>query len=234
MFKGEKNITNRLAAAAGFVRRGSRVCDVGTDHAYLPIFLCKAGIAKKALATDINRGPCERAAENIRLHKCSDMIEVRQADGLDLAADFEPTDIIVCGMGGELIRDIILRSTLTRKSGVRLILQPMTKAASLRRALAANGFAIVGEALAKDDRIYQVICAEYTGEKYAISDAEALLGPVNIVKKPELFSEFLDFNIEVGMRVAEQKSAHNVPCEKEIKLLAELRKIRSEINEGAL
>ena len=234
MFKGEKNITNRLAAAASFVRRGARVCDVGTDHAYLPIFLCKAGIAKKALATDINSGPCERAAENVKLHKCSDMIEVRKADGLDLAADFDPTDIIICGMGGELIRDIILRSQLTRKEGVRLILQPMTKAAVLRRALSANGFRIVGEALVKDDRIYQVICAEYTAERYAISDAESLLGPVNIEKKPDLFAEFTDFNIEIGIRVAEQKSAHNIPCEKEIKLIAELKRIRSEINEVKL
>lgn len=234
MFNGEKNITNRLAAAAGFVRRGARVCDVGTDHAYLPIFLCKAGIAEKALATDINRGPCERAAENIKLHKCSDMIEVRQADGLDLAADFNPSDIIVCGMGGELIRDIILRSQLTREKGVRLILQPMTKAASLRRALTSNGFRIVGEALAKDDRIYQVICAEYTGQKYELTNAEALLGPVNITKKDALFSEFVDFNITVGARVAEQKRLHNIPCEKEIKLLAELKKIRQKITEEAL
>lgn len=234
MFKGDKNITNRLAAAAGFVRRGSRVCDVGTDHAYLPIFLCKAGIADRALATDINRGPCERAAENVRLHKCSDKIEVRQADGLDLAADFDPTDIIVCGMGGELIRDIILRSQLTRNSNVRLILQPMTKATALRKALYANGFTIVGEALAKDDRIYQVICAEYTGQKAAISDTEALLGPVNIKERSELFYEFVDFNIAVGERVVKEKRLHNIPCEKEEAVLCELKRIGRDKTEEAL
>ncbi|MBQ4055241.1 MAG: SAM-dependent methyltransferase [Clostridia bacterium] len=229
MFKGEKNITNRLAAAAGFVRRGSRVCDVGTDHAYLPIFLCKAGIAEKALATDINLGPCERAAENVRLHKCQDKIEVRQADGLDLAADFDPTDIIICGMGGELIRDILLRSSLTRKEGVRLILQPMTKATALRKALYVNGFEIVGEALAKDDRIYQIICAEYTGNKRPISDTEALLGPVNISEKGPLFSEFVDFNIGVGSRVVEQKRLHNIPRDKETAVLNDLKKIKEEL-----
>ena len=234
MFKGDKNITNRLAAAAGFVRRGSRVCDVGTDHAYLPIFLCKAGIADRALATDINRGPCERAAENVRLHNCSDKIEVRQADGLDLAADFDPTDIIVCGMGGELIRDIILRSCLTKKSGVRLILQPMTKATALRKALYANGFTIVGESLAKDDRIYQIICAEYTGEKSAISDTQALLGPVNINNKGALFYEFVDLNIAIGSRVVEQKRSHNIPCEKEEAVLSELERIAREKTEEAL
>ncbi len=227
MFNGESNITNRLAAAAGFVRRGARVCDVGTDHAYLPIFLCKAGIAERALATDINEGPCERAMQNIKLHKCSDKIEVRRADGLDLAADFAPTDIVICGMGGELIRDIVLRSCLTRKEGVRLVLQPMTKATALRRALVANGFSIVGEALAKDDRIYQVICAEYTGCPSRISDLEALLGPVNMIEKAPLFAEFVDFNIGVGERVLKQKSMHGIPCEKELALVSELKKIKT-------
>ncbi len=229
MFKAESNITNRLAAAAGFVRRGARVCDVGTDHAYLPIFLCKAGIAEKALATDINQGPCDRAAANIKLHKCTDKIEVRRADGLDLAADFDPTDIVICGMGGELIRDILLRSALTRKEGVRLILQPMTKAATLRRALSANGFDIVGEALAKDDKIYQIICAEYTEKNSKLTDVQALLGPINIREKAPFFAEFVDFNIGVGERVLKQKSAHGIPCEKEIALTAELKRIKSEL-----
>lgn len=226
----ENIITNRLAAAAGFVRRGARVCDVGTDHAYLPIFLCKSGIAEKALATDINQGPCDRAAANVALHKCNDKIEIKRADGLELAADFDPTDIIICGMGGELIRDIILRSELTRNTGVRLILQPMTKAPALRCALTANGFSIVGEALAKDDRIYQIICAEYTAKKSKLTDTELLLGPINMRDKSVHFSEFVDFNIEVGMRVLEQKSTHDIPCEKEIALVAELKKIKQHLN----
>lgn len=231
MFNSQSIITKRLAAAAGFVRRGARVCDVGTDHAYLPIFLCKAGIADSALATDINRGPCERAEANVRLHKCEDKIKVRQADGLDGAADFDPTDIVICGMGGELIRDIVFGSELPRKKGVRLILQPMTKATSLRFALVGHGFEIVGEDLVDDDRIYQIICAEYTGRKTELSDTEALLGPVNLRQRPELFGSFVDFNIEVGMRVLEQKSTHNIPCEKEIAVLAELKRIKATLTQ---
>ena len=218
-------INNRLLCAAGFVRPGARVCDVGTDHAYLPIFLCKAGIAQSALACDINEGPCERARENIRLHGCGDKIEVVRADGLEGAADYAPTDVVICGMGGELIAKIVFASPLTRGKGVRLILQPMTKAPALRDALVTHGFEIVDEALVRDDRIYQVICAEYTGKNVSLSDLELLLGPVNLKKRGELFDQFVRGHVRTQKKILVSKTLHGIRHDRESALIDQLEKL---------
>ncbi len=219
-----KNILDpRLLCAAGFVRRGARVCDVGCDHAYLPIFLCKSGRAEAALASDVNEGPCARARENVRANGCSDKVRVVCADGLCGADGFDPTDIVICGMGGELIARIVFSSPLTRRDGVRLILQPMTKAPALRDALAGQGFEIADEALVRDGRIYQVIVAEYSGRRHSLSDLELLLGPVILKKRPELFGEFVEKHIRTEKKILSGKKLHGVPCEREEKLISALR-----------
>ena len=218
-------INKRLLCAAQFVRRGARVCDVGTDHAYLPIFLCKAGIAERALASDINEGPCRRAEENVRLHGCGDKIEVVCADGLSAAQEFSPTDIVICGMGGELIRDIVFASDIARDPNVRLIMQPMTKAPALRDALVSRGFSIVGEAVVRDDKLYQIIVAEYTGKRRSLTETELLLGPVNIEKRGEYFDEFVEDHIAKQKKILLNKKLHGIPCAAEEKLIAALEEI---------
>ena len=217
----------RLLCAAGFVRPGARLCDVGCDHAYLSVFLCKAGRAVRALACDVNEGPCERARKNVAANGCADRITVVRADGLAGAEGFDPTDIVICGMGGELIARIIFSSPLTRKKGVRLILQPMTKAPALRAALVSHGFDIADEALVRDGKkIYQVICAEYAGRTSVLSDAELLLGPVNLRQRPELFGEFLEKHISTEKKILTGKKLHGVPCEREEKLITELEALK--------
>ena len=219
----------RLLCAAGFVRQGARVCDVGCDHAYLPIFLCKSGRAEKALACDINEGPCRRAEENIKLNGCAGLITVLRTDGLCGAEDFDPTDVVICGMGGELIAKIIFASPITRKKGVRLILQPMTKAPALRDALTARGFSIVDEALVRDGRIYQVIAAEFTGRRSSLSDVELLLGPVILEKRPELFREFVEKHIAEQKKILLAKKLNGIPCEREEKLISTLEALKEEV-----
>ena len=97
----------RLCAAAGYARQGKLIADVGTDHAYLPVYLVESGVSKGALATDINRGPLERAAANVAAAGLCDRITLRLADGLDGVADLAPEDIFILGMGGELIARIL-------------------------------------------------------------------------------------------------------------------------------
>ena len=233
VFRNKTILNARLLCAAGFVRRGAALCDVGCDHAYLPIFLCKAGIVSRAMACDINEGPCERARENIRQNGCSGMIEVVRADGLSCAEDFAPTDVVICGMGGELIAKIIFASVITRKKGVRLILQPMTKAPALRLALVSHGFEIVDEALAEEDRIYQIIVAEYTGKSSSLSETEALVGPVVLRKQPELFGKFIEKQIKTQKQIMLAKRLHRVPYAREerlVSLLTELIENTQETN----
>jgi tRNA (adenine22-N1)-methyltransferase len=180
----------RLAAAASFGRKGKMVADIGTDHASLPIFLVGNGIADSALACDINIGPLNAAKKNIEAAGLADKINTKLTDGLNGIEDFNPEDIYILGMGGELIWRIINDSDLPRNIGVRLVLQPMTHAHDLRRGLYDNGFNIVEEALVRDrDRVYQIIVAEYDGVVRSASESELWLGKHNIERGGEELAE---------------------------------------------
>lgn len=174
-----KNFTldERLSCAAKFVRQGARFADIGTDHAYLPIFLLKSGVIDYAVCSDINEGPLASARENAREAGVFDKIDFTLANGADKLSDKNVTDVAICGMGGELIADIITRAQHLRRDGVRLILQPMSKSAATRRALAALGFRINDECYSESQgKLYVTICADYTAQTRDIDEREAELG----------------------------------------------------------
>lgn len=182
---------NRLAAAAEFVRSGAVCADIGTDHAYIPIYLALNGISDKILASDINEGPILSAKENIEEYGLSDIIETRIANGLDGIENFAPTDILICGMGGELIAQIIQNSDYVKNENIRLILQPMTSIKELRKYL-QNGFSTVAENIALDSgKIYQIICVHYDGQAHNLTDTELEIGHKNIETRGELFEKLL-------------------------------------------
>ena len=102
-------------------------------------------------------------------------------DGLSGLDGCGITDIAICGMGGELIADILSAAPFVKDKGIRLILQPMTRAAHLRRFLAREGFAVIDECVTEAaGKCYFCLCAEYTGESYTLSRPEAELGQKNI------------------------------------------------------
>src|SRR5690554_4326780 len=100
-------LSPRLLAIAEMVPEGSRVADIGTDHGYIPVFLKKTGRAKWAMASDINTGPLEKAAEVIKRHGLETEIDIRRGDGLTVLDGGEADTIVVAGMGGMLMRDIL-------------------------------------------------------------------------------------------------------------------------------
>ena len=164
-------LTPRLMTAVPFVRGGRLLADIGTDHAYLPIYLCEQGILTPvaagngemlcAVAADINKGPVERADQHIAAAGLTSRIKTKQTDGLYGLDAYDPADIVIFGMGGELIAAILAASPWVNREGRRLILQPMTHAEKLREYLLSAGSAIVGETLSREgERIYQTICAE--------------------------------------------------------------------------
>lgn len=181
-------LSKRLSTAASFVRSGAVCADIGTDHSYVPIHLVLSGIVKKAIASDVNEGPTLIAKENVKKYGLDDKIIVRTANGLDGIEEYKPTDILICGMGGELISEILNRSEYVKNNEVRLILQPMTAIKELREYL-SHGYKITDETLVFDaDKLYQVICAEYDGIEHIYTDIELELGKINIEKREELFS----------------------------------------------
>ena len=156
----EIKLSRRLRAAADFVREGAVAADVGTDHAYLPIALCRAGRIRSAIASDVNEGPIMRAREHIAAFGLQEQITTLLCDGLSALEPYAPTDILVLGMGGELIVHILAGAPWLCREGIRLILQPMTHPEAVRRYLADGGFAIVEECLVEEGKIYQIIVAE--------------------------------------------------------------------------
>lgn len=163
-------LDTRLSAVAFLVRKGSRIIDVGTDHAYLPCFLLQNDICSYAIACDINSGPLENARETINETGLSDKIETILSNGLDKVSVKSGDDVVIAGMGGILIADIVSRCKRTKDETVRIIAQPMTHSEEVRKYFIENGFEILREKAAVDgSRKYCVILAAYTGIKREFS-----------------------------------------------------------------
>ena len=158
-------LSRRLLLIASLVPKGARVCDVGTDHGRLPIYLIEEKIAKRVIATDIRPLPLENAKKNVEASGVKG-IDLRLCDGLSAVKKSETDTVIIAGMGGEVISDIISRAELIRKHPYPLlILQPTTSPEFLRRYLCENGFEIKNEtALKENGKLYSVITAYFTGE----------------------------------------------------------------------
>ncbi len=154
-------------------RKNTVIADVGTDHALLACFL--AGGAKSVIASDIKDGPLRAAARNVERSGVKN-VSVVKSDGLDSIPYAD--DVVVCGMGGELIADIVLRCRFVTEN-TRFILQPMTKPDELRRRLYSGGFEIMEERVCRDaGRLYVVMLSRYTGIKREIDDFFALTGRI--------------------------------------------------------
>ena len=220
-------LDKRMKCIADCVFENAILADIGTDHGKLPIYLAKCGKIKRAVASDINEMPLEKAVSNIKKYGLEDIIDTYLTDGLKGIEKFSPDCVVIAGMGGELIEQILSNSTLD-KSNVKFILQPMTKEESLRRYLCENGYKITDEYIVKEGKLYQIICSEYTGEKYEMSDIEYMLGKINIDKKEELFRELLDKVIKrVSTKIEGRESAQIDVCAEKQTLLG-LLKIRED------
>ena len=171
---------NRLLSAASFVRQDAYLADIGTDHAYLPIFLLDCGRINRAVCSDINEGPLSVAEKNVAEAGYLPSVDFLLSDGAAALGCRGITDYAICGMGGELIANIIEHAPHLFEKGIRLILQPMTRQAYLRRYLAERGFVTVGEGYsAEGGKNYLALAVEYGGVSRKISDFEAEFGIIS-------------------------------------------------------
>lgn len=148
--------------------RGKITADIGCDHAYIPIRLIQDGISERVIASDVREGPCLAARRHIEKYSLTDKIEVRMGSGLSTLSPGEADEIIIAGMGGDLIAEIIEADKIIASGAKRLILQPMNAQDRLRHYLFENGFNIIHEDLAAEGfKIYNIItAAEGSGEKF--------------------------------------------------------------------
>jgi tRNA (adenine22-N1)-methyltransferase len=161
-------LTARLELVASFVRPGVPVADIGTDHAYLPVFLVNSGCSPCAVASDVKKGPLGRAKLTACEYGAEEKITFSLADGLDGVVPSQADDVVIAGMGGELIAEIISRCGWLKNPQKHLVLQPMTAQEELRDFLCENGYRIEKEAVADErhgSKLYLVMSVYYCGEK---------------------------------------------------------------------
>lgn len=153
-----KLLTPRLLQVCQLVPECTSCTDVGCDHAQAAIWLVRNRKVKKMTATDVNQGPIERARHAVKLAGLENEIDCIRCDGLD---GIPPQDaVIIAGMGGDLIADILSRAPWTVEKATHLILQPMTAAYRLRKYLYDSGYAITKETyVAEREKLYSIICA---------------------------------------------------------------------------
>ncbi len=182
------SLTPRLRLAASLVetpiddatcrQAGSVIlADVGCDHAYLAADLLLRGIASFAVCSDLRQGPLASAAQNLAAAGLAERAVTLLTDGLDSVAPYHPTDIVICGMGGETICYILQKAPFLKTEGLRLVLQPMTDADTVCFWLWNNGFEIVKERYALEGvKPYRLLLAVYRGVNADGKVADALCG----------------------------------------------------------
>jgi len=160
-------LDTRLKMAAEEVRQGKKVADIGTDHAYLPAYLIENNICPSAIAADIGKGPLENAKKVVSTSPLlSEKIQLRLSNGLEKISPDEADDIVIAGMGGILISEILTKAPWVKNENKRLILQPMSHAEDVRKYLCENGFEIIKEKASTDGKHnYIIIVAEFRNKE---------------------------------------------------------------------
>ncbi|MGN0523323.1 MAG: class I SAM-dependent methyltransferase [Eubacterium sp.] len=185
-------LSNRLSAAAAMVTRGSRLCDVGTDHGYVPVYLLEQGIIISAVACDINTGPLNSCIALVNECGLNEKIKCVLSNGLEKISESEIDDILIAGMGGELIADILSACPYAHKK--HLILNPMTHPEVARKWLYDNGFDIVNDIIVCDGKHhYNVFDAVYSGNITEKSTVDYYLGNIKDFSDTKYFTHLLNY-----------------------------------------
>lgn len=186
-----QQLSMRLTRVASHVPTGATVADIGSDHAYLPCYLVSQGLAERAVAGEVVKGPYESAKKQVKQEQLEDKIEVRLASGLEaIHPEDGITAITIAGMGGPLIVSI-LDQGLEKLAGVsRLILQPNVHSKAIREWAQTHQWAIVEEEIIKENnKIYEILVLERSSQPVAYTPAQLLMGPVLMNQQTEAFQE---------------------------------------------
>ena len=191
-------LTRRLTAAFNLVREGRVVADIGTDHGYIPVYLLNKGHVDFAILADVNKGPLENARSEVRHNNLNDKVDLRLGSGIEVLNENEVDEVIIAGMGGILISELLEAKKNVAHSLDKLILQPMQAQDELRKYLLNNGYEILDEVLVKEDfRIYEIIIAKYTGKNTEVkNEIYYEIGNKLIENKDELLSELVNKKIK--------------------------------------
>lgn len=184
-------LSERLAAVAGFVREGAVVADIGTDHGYVPIYLAETGKSSHVIAMDINQGPLMRASEHIREHDLTNVIETRLSDGLKNLKKGEADTMIAAGMGGGLVIRILEEAPEVVEGIREFILQPQSELPKVRAYLNRNGFRLTAEKMTEEDGKFYPMMKLVHGNEAEYTELELYYGRMLLAEKDPVLYRFL-------------------------------------------
>lgn len=186
------NLSKRLNTCVSFVRKGVRFCDVGTDHGYAPAYLVENSMIESAVACDINEAPLNSCRQLVIDLGLEDKIKCVLSNGLENVDSNAVDDILIAGMGGELIADILSRCSWVKDK--HLILNPHTHPEIVREWLYSNGFEIINDVIVADNgHHYNVFDAQYTGLFTEKSRIDYYLGNITDYSDKEYFKHLLNY-----------------------------------------
>lgn len=206
------HLSKRLTALANMVTDGNRLADIGTDHGYIPIYLCQTGKIPSALAMDIGKGPLQQAQTHIAEHGLSEQIKTRLSDGMAALQFGEADTILIAGMGGGLVMKILSEGAEKLTGKEELILQPQSEIALVREFLRVRNFQILNEdMILEDGKYYPMMKAsqQKAAEQAKILPQEVAdaFGPVLLQKRHPVLKEWLERELRTTNSVIEQLSA---------------------------
>lgn len=223
-------IKGRIKFIENMVPECNILSDIGTDHAYIPIYMVKNEKCRKAIACDIGEGPVAVANRNIRQHGMEHRIETRLGSGFKPICEDELDVCVIAGMGGVLIREILTEDLIKAKKANTLIIQPMNCIELVREWLYLNGFEIYDEGLINEGfRIYNVIVVRWTGKILQKEQVYYYIGEKLIEKKDPLLKKYINRRIELMDKVLNEMSAMK---DQDSSLISDQKYIRNEL--GAL
>jgi len=209
-------LSKRLKTVADLVTPCEKVADVGTDHGYVPIYLVKENICKYAYAMDVNNGPLNIAKSNIAREGLEDNIETILSDGFDNFGDRDADSVIIAGMGGDLIVDILARA----KDFDELILSPHKRSDLVRKFLSENGYKISDEKMVEDAKKFYPVIKAVKGES-EYDEVQLEFGPILLDKKDETLKEYLDIQLNKFGRIISSLEREDKEVEHKYKLIKE-------------
>lgn len=231
-------LKGRLELISKKIPKSKTVADIGTDHAYIPICLIETNQCEKAIASDIKKGPLKIAQKNIIAAGLENKIEIRYGNGLDTIGENEAEVIVIAGMGGLLVADILEAGKTKAIKTKSLILQPMNHQEDVRKWLYENSFEIYDEELCNEsNKIYSVICARSQEnkkiEKTMIEPVFLHIGQKLIEKKDPLLEKLIQNKVRLLEKsIKEMKNAsgkYDAQKERYTKLCDDLKELLKKI-----
>ena len=202
-------LSKRMQMIADMVQPASCIADIGTDHGYIPIWLAENGLTEHVIAADVKKGPLARAQEHVLEHGLQEHIELRLGDGLTVLSPGEAERIIIAGMGGLLMIQILSDNPKVTEQTEELILSPQSDIDSVRRYLHCIGFQIEAEDMTAEDGKYYIVMRCRHGKDCNYSPEDYLYGKKLIENCHPVLRDYLDHKIQKTQEIIRQLAGKN-------------------------